>query len=54
MCDVCFKTIFSKEFYVFPCLHAFHRECVFNFIKDYSTKDLKVQQLVHNIKSLYS
>mmetsp|Transcript_34578 Transcript_34578/g.52881 ORF Transcript_34578/g.52881 Transcript_34578/m.52881 type:complete len:156 (+) Transcript_34578:1818-2285(+) len=28
MCDICFKPIFDREFYVFPCQHAFHRQCI--------------------------
>ena len=29
------------------------QECVFNFVKDYQTKDVKVQAIVNQIKSLY-
>ena len=53
MCDLCFTTIFNKEFYVFPCLHAFHRECIWNFMKDYKPKDVKVLALTREIKSYY-
>ena len=24
-CEECFKSIFSGEFYVFPCMHTFHK-----------------------------
>ena len=54
MCDICFTSIFKKEFYVFPCLHAFHRECVYKQIKNYETKDPKMRIMVDKIKSLFS
>jgi len=38
---------------VFPCLHAFHRECSFNFIKEYKTKDIKVNALISTVKGYY-
>ena len=28
MCDICYKPIFDREFYVFPCQHAYHRVCL--------------------------
>ena len=24
-CEECYESIFDSEFYVFPCLHCFHR-----------------------------
>lgn len=33
-CDICYATVFDREFYVFPCLHAFHRECVAAILRD--------------------
>ena len=27
-CEECFKTLFSQEFYIFPCMHGFHRPCL--------------------------
>lgn len=64
MCDICFTSIFKKEFYVFPCLHAFHRvslimvniikECVYKYIKNYETKDPKVRIIIEKIKSLFA
>ena len=53
MCDICFTSIFKYEFYVFPCLHAFHRQCVYKQIKNYETKDPKIRPLIDKIKSLF-
>ena len=24
-CDECYKSIFQEEFYIFPCMHGFHK-----------------------------
>ena len=32
-CEECFKTLFNQEFYIFPCMHGFHRECLFESVK---------------------
>lgn len=38
-CEECFKTLFNQEFYIFPCMHGFHRECLFETIKVQPTVD---------------
>jgi hypothetical protein len=44
MCDICFTSIFKKEFYVFPCLHAFHRVSLIAliFCRNASTSTLRI------------
>ena len=51
-CDLCFAGLLSKEFYVFPCLHGFHRECLLRVLKHYQTKDFKVASMLELVKSL--
>jgi hypothetical protein len=53
-CDLCATSIFKREFYVFPCLHAFHRECVYRQLKNYSTKDPRIEKLVQKVCGLFS
>mmetsp|Transcript_20856 Transcript_20856/g.28113 ORF Transcript_20856/g.28113 Transcript_20856/m.28113 type:complete len:85 (-) Transcript_20856:700-954(-) len=32
-CNICFGTVFDdREFFVYPCGHAFHRECIRSYI----------------------
>jgi hypothetical protein len=50
-CDICFATVFEKEFYIFPCSHAFHRECVLAYLKSYRAKDPKVNYVIKTIDS---
>jgi hypothetical protein len=45
-CDLCSQSIFKHEFYVFPCLHAFHRECIYRQIKSYNSRDPQVEKKV--------
>ena len=52
-CDLCQTNIFKREFYVFPCLHAFHRECIYRKLKSYYTKDVRVSALLKNLKKLF-
>jgi hypothetical protein len=53
-CDLCGASIFKKEFFVFPCLHAFHRECIYKKLKSYHTKDPRVDRTVRKICGLFS
>ena len=54
-CDICYATVFDREFLVFPCLHAFHRECISAILRDesYEPKDSKVNKIVKDIRKLY-
>lgn len=31
-CDICSKPVMKSAFYVFPCAHAFHRECLLKIL----------------------
>ena len=53
MCDLCFKPIFDREFYVFPCQHAFHRLCIKSKLENYETKDPKVRVIVGKLKQIF-
>lgn len=53
MCDICFKPIFDKEFYVFPCTHAFHRMCIQSKLVNYSTRDPRTNTILASLKSCF-
>jgi len=53
-CDLCGTSIFKKEFYVFPCLHAFHRDCIYRQLKNYQSKDPKVEKNVAKLIGLFN
>ena len=53
MCDLCFKPIFDREFYVFPCQHAFHRMCIQNKLGYYKTKDIEVKVMLDKLKGCF-
>ena len=44
-CEYCLEAIFSKQFYLFPCGHGFHTDCIMRSLPDYmdsSTVELVV------------
>jgi hypothetical protein len=53
VCDICYGQVFDKEFYVFPCQHAFHRECIRAFLKSYKPKDEGIKVKVQRLNRLY-
>lgn len=52
-CDICFGQVFNKEFYVFPCQHAFHRECIRAFLKNYLPKDERLKLMMQRLNNHY-
>ncbi|KAL4241619.1 VPS18 family protein [Abortiporus biennis] len=34
-CSVCGQTLLSRQFYVFPCHHSFHADCLIGLTKEY-------------------
>ncbi|KAG6832293.1 hypothetical protein H0H92_003526 [Tricholoma furcatifolium] len=34
-CSSCSQPLFSRQFYVFPCRHSFHADCLIGLIKEY-------------------
>lgn len=53
-CDLCFKPVFDKEFYVFPCHHAFHRMCIQNKLDNYQTRDVGTKVAIEKLKSCFN
>lgn len=52
-CDAnCFQSILAQEFYVFPCQHMFHTECLVNEVKKHSSssKNAKIDELMRKRK----
>ena len=53
-CNICFGTVFdNREFFVYPCLHAFHRECIRSYIQNYTAKDPKINKSISYIHEAY-
>jgi hypothetical protein len=48
-CDECLISVFTEEFYVFPCLHAFHKNCLLLKIKD-ETKRRRIEDTERKIQ----
>ena len=38
-CEECMKSLFNEEFYIFPCMHGFHSECLLAAVKLQPTTD---------------
>ena len=32
-CELCSDPVLLSDFYLFPCLHAFHSKCLFNEVR---------------------
>jgi len=53
-CNICFGTVFDdREFFVYPCQHAFHRECIRSYIEGYTAKDPRISKSVSKIHEAY-
>ncbi|EGR34772.1 vacuolar sorting protein, putative [Ichthyophthirius multifiliis] len=44
-CEECFKNLFNEAFYVFPCMHAFHKDCLLSKVKESCTDQNKIKQI---------
>ena len=51
-CDMCFAPAFEREFYVYPCQHAFHRECIHYALQEIDPRDPVVAMTVKQIKGI--
>lgn len=40
-CSICGYPLLSRQFYVFPCRHAFHADCLVNKLKEEASVSLK-------------
>ena len=38
VCDYCNTTVLPKSFFLFPCQHMFHLDCIKNIYQNYSPK----------------
>lgn len=60
LCDECKQPLISgcKEFYVFPCQHGFHKDCIFSVLKEidrhYEKKIMEYQETQKQINALLS
>ena len=44
-CDECYRSIYLEEFYIFPCLHGFHKECLLKRIADSPIENYKLKKI---------
>ena len=44
-CDECLRSIYLEEFYIFPCLHGFHKECLLKRIMDSPIECQKIPEI---------
>lgn len=38
-CSVCSQLLFTRQFYVFPCYHTFHADCLIGLVRCFSLCD---------------
>ena len=55
-CGICDQLVLSKEFYLFPCQHVFHADCLLNKMMEYldSVQRSRVVDLLQQIQQLSS
>lgn len=41
-CDLCSQPVLTRQFYLFPCLHVFHLDCITSEVKQYLDKNPRV------------
>ncbi len=52
-CDLCYGTVFDSTFYMYPCKHAFHRDCIVSMVdgsKKIDPKDAKVKLWIKQLR----
>ena len=54
MCETCFKPALNRSFYVYPCSHVFHKDCLINMlISVFSVKDtIKANKILYVIDQI--
>jgi hypothetical protein len=45
-CDLCSQPVLTRQFYLFPCTHVFHVDCVVNEHKSYLEKHSRIRAAV--------
>ena len=54
-CSICYSSVTSRgEFLVYPCGHAFHRDCVRSRLWDYSTRNPSIREPVDFINDQFA
>lgn len=55
-CEQCERMLFNNECYVFPCMHGFHKDCLFESVKNQpsfnSSKVEKISVLNEEIRDV--
>lgn len=53
-CDECLRSIYLEEFYIFPCLHGFHKECLLKRIMENPIENKKIPEIEEINKKIQS
>lgn len=53
-CDECLRSIYLEEFYIFPCLHGFHKECLLKRIMESPIENKKIPEIEEINKKIQS
>jgi vacuolar protein sorting-associated protein 18 len=47
VCSSCLQPLLSRQFYVFPCQHSFHANCLITLVRQFSISFFVSDKLIH-------
>lgn len=51
-CDLCSQPVLTRQFYLFPCAHVFHIDCITAEVKQYLDKNPRVRSWFNKLARL--